>query len=739
MIRKILLSICLICTFISLDARSHWTLKNPSDISSEHQIIKADEYSIFYLDEMALKTELDGLTQSSSFALDLPSPSGEMLEYNVKYAPVMHERLAAKFPGIRTYKASHIDHASEWGRLDFTHKGFHGMIFTKEGTYFIDPFAKDTPGWYIVYYKKHFQTDKMDKHSCQVGSDHDHHELDEVEAAPHIPLAPISPRGGGGTLPVDLTTYRLAVCATGEYTQFHGGTKADAMAAIVTTINRVNQVYERDVAVHLELVPNNEDIVYESIDTDPFSNGLTWLMISQSHNTCNSVIGSANYDVGHVFGTDSGGLAQLGVICNNGFKGYGVTGSGAPIGDPFDIDYVAHELGHQFGANHTFNNCGGNENPSTAFEPGSGSTVMAYAGLCGGNNVQFNSDDYFHVGSLVEMYNHVYAGGGSTCAQKTITENTSPTVAVPTGNWVIPHATPFELEGGGFDLEGDEMSYCWEQFDVGPSSNLGLPSSNAPGFRSYDPTTDPVRVFPKISTIINNGIDPKEVLTTYARDYKFRLTVRDNNEEAGGVTWDEVSFSAVTSAGPFLVNEPNLPGVQWNIGETATVTWDVAGTDLAPVNSSMVNIYLSTDGGLTYPIELLTNTPNDGSAEIVVPNAETGLARIKVKGADNIFFDISNFNFTIRLISSSSDIAQETFGAKVYPNPAASEFYISFDEIPPGDVVWELYDIRGVLVANGATQGKLTTVSPRNLAPGMYRLSVTGSDWKWNEKILLTD
>jgi hypothetical protein len=320
-----------------------------------------------------------------------------------------------------------------------------------------------------------------------------------------------------------LRTYRLALAATGEYSIYHGGTKPLVLSEMVIAMNRVNGVYEQDTAVRMVLIANNDLVIYLDGTTDPYTNNNGSTMLGQNQTTLDTVIGNANYDVGHVFSTGGGGVAQLRVPCVTGSKARGVTGLTNPIGDPFYIDYVAHEMGHQYGGNHTFNgnagSCSGsNRNASTAYEPGSGTTIMAYAGICSPQNIQNNSDDHFHTHSIQEIVAYTTTGNGNNCPVITNTGNSAPTSEAGTGGFTIPINTPFILTGSGTDPNGgDVLSYNWEEYDLGPAGHPNSPVNNAPIFRSFPSVPEPFRYFPRLSDIVNNTQTLGEILPSYTR------------------------------------------------------------------------------------------------------------------------------------------------------------------------------------------------------------------------------
>lgn len=577
---------------------------------------------------------------NNPIVVSLPMPDGTFQSFYCVESPVMHPDLAVRYPEIKTYLGQGKEDRRKNVRLDFTPHGFHAMILSPEGNVFIDPHNKGDIENYIVYYTKDFQKQGAIR-ECEL--------LIEESRLPELNyLKEIKTFSTSGP---ELRSYRLALAATGEYTQFHGGTVALGLAAVVTTVNRVVGVYETEVAVRMILIANNDLLIFTSGATDPYTNNNGSSMLSQNQTTVDNIIGNANYDIGHVVSTGGGGVAYLGVVCVSGWKARGVTGSPQPVGDPFDIDYVAHEMGHQFSGNHSFNgtagSCGGgNRNASTAYEPGSGTTIMAYAGICGAHNTQNNSDPYFHTANFDEIFNYTNFGSGNGCAVITITGNNAPAVNVPAGGFSIPKSTPFALTGSATDIDGDPLTFSWEEFDLGPGGAPNSPSGNAPIFRVFNPTTSPTRTFPKLSSLLNNSSAIGEILPTYSRNLTFRLVARDNKALAGGVSYASIAFAVDANSGPFLVTSPNT-NVSWPANSSQEITWNVANTNAAPVNCANVNILLSIDGGNTYPFTLASNIANDGVETVLMPNNPTATARIKIEAADNIFFDISNVNFTI--------------------------------------------------------------------------------------------
>ncbi|MCS6990657.1 MAG: M12 family metallo-peptidase [Chitinophagales bacterium] len=625
----------------------------------------------FIADLTQLAALLDMLPpEGSAFPITfrIPMPDGSTAAFAVTQVPVMHADLAKNFPNIRTFAGKSLTHRFAYGRFDRTELGFHGMIVLPEGMVFIEPVEIKPHAEHYVSYWRHNRK-RIRDFQCFLPED-------GLVSSAHPPPMP-ELLGEVGT---ELRTYRLALACTGEYAAVFGGTKSGALSAMVTTMNRVNGIFEQELCIRMVLIPNDTLVIFTNAASDPYTNSNTALMLDQNQEVLDSIIGSANYDVGHVFGTAGGGIANLSCVCKNNEKAQGVTSSSTPYGDAFDVDYVCHEMGHQFGANHTFNSttgsCQGNRYGPTAYEPGSGSTIMSYAGLCGSNNLQWHSDPYFHTGSFDEIIHYVTVKEGKNCAVVTPLANNPPK---PAGgkSYNIPISTPFRLESSAFDADGDALTYMWDEIDKGSACDWNAITGNAPAFRSFKEDTVPYRYFPKLATVVLNypSANKGEVLADYARVYKFRMVVRDHHIGGGGVAYHATptTVNVVNTGVPFKVIFPNTP-LTWAYNTPWTVLWEVANTTAPPINCQQVNILLSLDGGFTYPITLAANTPNDGAELVWMPDDPTlvgnSKARIMVQSVNNVFYDISDENFTITGNVGVNDpsIARTV---QVYPNPAA--------------------------------------------------------------------
>lgn len=672
-----------VTTFTFAQSASYWQDINSGMVSAFGTRYSTPEtYRSLQLNAAALRAhllaapmEFSSAAKTSMVTISLPMPGGTFEDFQIFESPVMAPALAAKYPEIKTYAGIGISDPRAHIRLDITALGFHAMILSPRGDVFIDPISNENQDYYISYNKKDLVREYG--FDCEVaGEEEGSYELEKK----HTPQY----RSSGD----QLRTYRLALACTGEYANTKGGTKTGALSGMTTSINRVTGIYESEFGIRLELIANNDTLIHLVSSTDPYTNNNGGVMLDQNQDHIDDIIGNANYDIGHVFSTGGGGIAGLGVVCITNKKANGVTGLPNPTGDGFDVDYVAHEMGHQFGANHTFNSTsgscgGGNRWPGTAFEPGSGSSIMAYAGICSPNDLQAHSDPFFHVGSYDEISDYAFESEGSSCPVIIETGNSLP-VAEGGSNYTIPFKTYFKLTGTGSDADGDSLSYMWEEIDKGPATGMNAPTGNAPSFRSLKADTVPYRYFPKLSSIVTGAVSNGETLPSYARSLKFRFVVRDNRPNGGGLTYDDspVTLSVINTGTPFKVIHPNT-ATTWGIGSEISVAWDVSSTDLSPINCSQVNILLSLDGGYTYPVTLLTNTPNDGSEVFTLPNNTdlfTDKARIMVQSAGNVFFDISDINFVIDASVGIQAASVTSTGLAIYPNPTNGLFNISLSQ-----------------------------------------------------------
>jgi len=589
------------------------------------------------------------VNNKSKTIVKFPDENGNLIDFKILEAPVMSKELAKKFPNNKSYIGYAVDNKSISIRFSVNQLGVYAMM-TKAGkqTIYIDPLSKNKLN-YIVYKRNNLPERKND-FIC----------LSKDTNTQKVNVAAKS----FNATDAKLRTFRLAVAATGEYSQFHinlagvnSGTdtqkKAAVMAAITTTLTRVDAIYERDVALTMVLVANNDKLIYLDGTTDPYSNTNGNAMLSENQKTIDSIIGFANYDIGHVFSTGGGGVAVLNSPCTAS-KAEGVTGQNNPVGDAFDIDFVAHEIGHQYGATHTFNGntgscAGGNRNDATAVEPGSGSTIMAYAGICSPQNVQLHSDDYFHSISIQQMFTSISAGQNNCAATTTLTNDPNAPVVNAGADVVIPKSTPLRLTAVGSDADNDTLTYTWEQTDN--QITAVPPDSTATGgavFRSRSPIISPTRYLPEITTVLGGkNSNTWEVLPSVARTLNFDVTIRDNVSGGGQTSRDAKKITVDANSGPFKVTSQSTSAT-FDVGSTQTVTWQVANTNLAPVNCTNVDVLLSLDGGLTYPITLASKVLNNGSYNVLIPNNPTTKARIMVAASNNIFFNINIADFSIQ-------------------------------------------------------------------------------------------
>jgi hypothetical protein len=704
---------------------SLWRDVDPDQIASRGQRwVVPQQARTVELDIAALRTLLQRApmegqlpTRASTSILSLPMPDGQFARFALVESPVMEAGLALKFPQIRTFAGQGLDDPGATLRLDVTHRGFHAQVLSAGGEIYIDPYQFHDEFHYVVYSRRGFG-DSGKQYQCGT------HETDPQHPAALPELAGVGvPNNPAGT---SLRTYRVAIAATSSYTNAFGGTVADGIAGLTTLVNRLTGIYEREFALRLVLVANNDLIVYTNANVGPIGTSPTGPNpVIQT--TIDNAIGFANYDLGHAVGGSGGGgaITPLGNVCGTS-KARGFTSLNPPRGDIFDVDFVAHELGHQLGGSHTWNGCGGGGQwtATSAMEPGSGSTIMAYAGICP-DNLLPNSDAYFHARSFTQIWqilNNGGSGNGNTvCGTTAPTGNDPPDLTAP-ANMTIPERTPFQLSAVATDPNaGDVVTYNWEQVDTGAQGSPSSTGDNgtAPLFRSFPASTSPTRIFPSLRYILDNANQPPATISlppasgsflpaeilpnpaTGTRVMNFRVTARDNRAGGGGLRHSaNVQVTAVADVGPFLVD--NVSGTQTG-GGTLAVAWSVANTDQAPISTSQVNILISLDGGYTFET-LLAGTANDGAQTVTLPNVDSSRARIKVEAANgtgitagNTYFDISDSNFQISAGGTPVSVNVSTAPADLIatqqgsPAPAARNIATIAGGVAPFTVAADTY------------------------------------------------
>ena len=679
---------------------------------------------LFELDINQLKQALNNApkrftTNTSAVIVSFPNANGQLEKFRVMESSNMDSALAERFPEIKSYVGQGVDTPTSKIYFSLSPLGLQTMVIkADQSAEFIEPYTTDLSAYAV--YRKSDKVASLNRFECRVISNA------QLDLSANF----ARPNADDGLL----RTFRLALSVTGEYTVYFGGTKALALAAMNNSMTRVNGVFEMDFGVHMNLIANNDLIIYTSASTDPYSAAASMSSWNaQLQSTLTSVIGEANYDVGHLFGASGGGgnAGCIGCVCVNGSKGSGITSpaDGIPSGDNFDIDYVAHELGHQFGANHTFTQS--NEGTGVQMEPGSGSTIMGYAGITT-LDVQPHSDAFFHAVSIQQVTNNIKA---KTCSVNIATGN-----AIPTANagldYTVPKSTPFMLTGVATDANGDALTYDWEQMDNQTTSAApSATKTTGVNFRSYSASTSPIRYFPKMSSVLTGATTTAgteltvEALPSVARTLNFRVTVRDNHVGGPANNSDDAIVTVNATAGPFTVSSPNT-AVSYVGGSSQTITWAVAGTIANGVNCANVDILLSTNGGTTWST-LLAATPNDGTQAVTIPNTAGTTNRIMVKGTNHIFFDVSNTNFTIT--AGSTDTVAPTAPTLAASGTAQTTTTLSWSGATDNVAVTG-YDVYkdGVLLASTA----LSTYSVTGLvASTTYSFTVKAKDAGGNASV----
>ena len=676
------------------------------------------DVAFFELQTAKMNEVLAGISQKNAKLLWFPDENSRFVSFSIMETPVFHPDLGKKYPEIRSFSGSSLD-GKRRIKLSSSPSGLSITIWEiGTGHYTFIEKQSGTKATYKAYRRANRDSEKS--FFCETKDQ-------TIATFGFLPKRLVDDGA--------LRTYRIAVSTTGEYTNYHGGTVAGALAAINATLTRVNQVFETDLGVRLQLVANNDEVIFTDAATDPYTSGFN----SQVQNTLTTIIGEENYDVGHLFhnDNDNGNAGFIGSVCQDGRKGSAFASALIPEGDLFDLDYVAHELGHQFGANHTWSF--ESEGTGVQVEPASGTTIMGYAGIVAGNNVAPNGDDYFHHASIVQIQSYLQT---TTCATTSSIANQAPNIT-PLQNYVVPQGTAFALHANATDGDGDVLTYCWEQIDDGivVTSTFGPDNISGANFRSLPPTTSPERYFPQLSRILDGAleqINPAESsawesVSTIQREMDFSLTVRDNNLAGGQVTSDTLTVSTVTAAGPFVVVSQDTDGISYPAGSVQEIRWNVANTNLPPINAEEVDIFLSHDAGLSFDEILAQNIPNTGSAKVQLPAISTSQARVMVKASNSIFLAVNSAPFVIEAVDAQMDFASlsyTTCSPDALLVPFTYETSNGFSETMTFDIV---SDQPFTAVFNPATASvddtgvDLTLGNIENVPPGSYTIEVVGT------------
>lgn len=671
----------------------NWTLQNSENNKSNFTLAGSPIRSI------------DGIT-----TISLPHPEHKATTFKVTQNRLLPIALQNKYPELKTYNLTQIGNSSITGKLTQFGQQIHADIFDGEQHYIIQNIGGDQ---YEVFYKN--KTSPKSTFTCELAT-----KIDQSILEPATLI-------NGELIGSLRKTYRLALACTYEYaiavTNTTTPTKAQVLAAMATTINRVNGIYERELGVTFEFIPNNDTLIFITNSSTTFNNNNSGLLINQVRTFIQARIGGPNYDIGHVFSTGGGGLASFQAICDNYSKAQGVTGINQPFNDPFDVDYVSHEIGHQLGADHSFNRCS-NEEAASAYEPGSGSTIMGYAGLCGNQNLQQNSHDYFHANSKREIFNWIYSTPLNTCGTSVIS-----TITIEEFNlgdtFHIPANTAFELIAPD-TLQAD--AYNWYQWDLGnlrSSEAISARILAGPTFRSFPSRTTSNRIFPQIDSVLSNNYSYLgERIPNVTRTLKFmlELTNRDNNWGVQRTATNPRIVKTYADGPAFAISYPNQSVIH-SRRDALIINWEKGNTTTAPINCSLVNLFLYSDNGSTLLDTIALLAPNTGHYSYTIPaHIPSGNNyRIKIKSVANIFFDFNDKPFTIT-DSATSTTQISKLDVKVYPNPAQEIIRI---QLPyDGSYVYELYSIHGQRLVVNNFLGKETELNISSYPRGLYMLNI---------------
>lgn len=710
---RLVFSIFILCTIFPASGQEslRW-----SALTSSTSARGTDEIYEYVLDANSLRSLVESPVFSrQEIFTSIPMPGGALSELRFEPHSSLHPELAARYPRIRSFTGWDPKSGIR-ARISLSPRGIQATYRLDDGSLWVlDPVDR-SKGRYVL---RGASSIEIDEFQCLTETK-GHSE--SLESSARVVT--------DGTLRI----LRLAVTTPGEYTDYHGGTKEAALAAINATVTRNNEIFMVDVGVQLQLIPNNDELIFLDADTDPFDSDN---LISESANTINTIIGGLNYDLGHLFQSEDNSLlgqaGGIGTVCRDDIKGSGFSRQEQAEGFVFDF-LVAHELGHQFGANHTFSFR--SEFTGVQAEPGSGTTIMGYAGITGPNNVAPFADGYFHINSMVQIRNYLAT---QSCGETIETGNTAPVLGEVVSSFLIPQGTAFVLEASATDADGDDLTYCWEQVDNGlvTRTNFGPTNREGANFRSRPPVPDGARYFPNLNAVRVGQLtqtDPSsntawETVSTVARDMRFNVTVRDNEASGGQVVTESVDIEVVQQAGPFAFTNLNT-GSTLEAGSPIELTWDVAGTNSDPIFVDEVTVLASSDGGRSFPFVVQEDVPNTGSATIQVPPISTEELRFMIRAEGNVFFAVNAANqivdvpdFLVTLGQSQISVcgAEDVQIPFVYQNFTGDTPEVDFSVQSPEGITATLDPENS---SNGIQEGTLDITLDPAIEAGSYDLLV---------------
>jgi len=708
------------------DAQNHLWTPISDDLLSKEKSAEFQDFRLFTLNKPLFFSKIEGPTNAarqSTFQLSIPFGERNMTQLTLVNAPIIAEGLNDKYPMIQTFKVLETAHSLIQGRISWANGTFYGHLLQDGASFFIENVQIEGYEDVYLFYKEEDLSPSKNK-ALVCGNDLFKQFKKDQPSFNRIVTDTL--------FDTHLKVFRIAITATEGFTNASGGTTESALAAIVRALTSLNVIYEKDTGIRFVLHEDNDQLIFTDSMPTPYTDsedafGIWW----ENAFVLDSLLGNENYDLGHVFAANCtggvSGLAALANVCSSKNKGRAAS-------CVFDGNLgtfrttLYHEVGHQLGANHTWSNCGpmaneGQRSATTAVEPGSGSTIMSYGGVCGPFDIVSAAQDNLH-GISIQEIESALTSDSIGCYQLIPTANTPPTISVIESGFTIPVGTPFELNAIAADVDSTTLTYSWEQFDTGAVSKIGFPIENAPSFRAYPPVRASERIFPRVNDIILNKSSDVEVLPDTTRMLTFGVTVRDNDERGGSSAFSEVLFFASAAAGPFILLQPDSANIEYAPTDSIVVSWDVANTDVAPVNCTAVDVYLSFDNGKKFNYLLAKEIPNNGETKVVLPDTTTTRARIKIKCADNIFFDMSNnrFKITEQIISST----QEVYTQKIhlFPNPTKNKLTVTFPETLGEKMDIVISNALGQIVkrANIATQTTNFVISTDGLPTGIYYL-----------------